>query len=220
MDFITNNIPRSLLYLYGILFIVFGVTPLVDRTVWFATNITAFVIMMLLVWLYNHKTRFSHGTYYLMSIFPLLSLIGGYYGINHVPCDWLRTITGMQKDAYEQLLHFSFGLYALPLVEYMLAKKKSAKVGAEYVNAFAYVVALAGLYEVASWKYAISRTMETGISILSSRGDIWGPQKNILATVVGALVVLLISLIIKKLSKKSHKEEHVVETKKEPKKKS
>jgi putative membrane protein len=52
------------------------------------------------------------------------------------------------------------------------------------------IAAVAGLYEIFEWQYAISADASAGIAVLGSQGDIWDAQKDILADTLGAILVM------------------------------
>ena len=49
------------------------------------------------------------------------------------------------------------------------------------------VVAMAGLWELVEWQYAVIEGGDAGAAFLGSQGDAWDAQKDILCDTLGAL---------------------------------
>ena len=52
------------------------------------------------------------------------------------------------------------------------------------------IAAVAGMYEVFEWQYAVHANPGAGSAVLGSQGDIWDAQKDILADILGAILVM------------------------------
>ena len=54
------------------------------------------------------------------------------------------------------------------------------------------IAAVAGLYEIFEWQYALYSDPKAGLAVLGSQGDIWDAQKDILADTLGATLVIIL----------------------------
>ena len=53
-------------------------------------------------------------------------------------------------------------------------------------------VAMAGLWELVEWQYAVIDGGDAGAAFLGSQGDIWDAQKDILCDTLGAVCAVAI----------------------------
>lgn len=184
----TWTVPLLLLALYAAVFAVCAIAPY-DRAVWWAENIPVLVVVAALM-LVSRAHRFSNTSYVLMTVFILLHTIGGHYTFERVPFDAVTQIFGFERNHYDRLAHFSVGLYAYPVAEFLTRKRL---VHARWIVALFPVFAIAtvaGVYEIFEWQYALNSDPAAGIAVLGSQGDIWDAQKDILADTLGALLAV------------------------------
>ena len=57
------------------------------------------------------------------------------------------------------------------------------------------VVAMAGLWELVEWQYAVIEGGDAGAAFLGSQGDVWDAQKDILCDTLGALCASTLFLL-------------------------
>ncbi len=182
----TYTVPLLLLALYAAVFAVCAIAPY-DRAVWWAENIPVLAVVAVLV-LIARSHRFSDTSYVLMTVFIVLHTVGGHYTFERVPFDAVTGFFGFERNHYDRLAHFSVGLYAYPIAEFLLAKRL---VHGRWIVALFPVFAIAtvaGVYEIFEWQYALNSDPAAGIAVLGSQGDIWDAQKDILADTLGALL--------------------------------
>ncbi len=184
----TSTFPYLFLGGYLLVFTVCAIGPY-DRAVWWAENVPALLVVATIIGL-SRIHRFSSASYILMAVFILLHTIGGHYTFERVPFDWFSELFGFERNHYDRIAHFSVGFYAYPLAEWMVTRRlvRTAWIAALF-PLFA-IIAVAGLYEIFEWQYAISADASAGIAVLGSQGDIWDAQKDILADTLGAISVL------------------------------
>lgn len=185
--------PAALLAGYLLLFSVCAIEPH-DRAVWWAENIPVLIVVTALIGL-SRIHHFSHTSYALMAVFITLHTIGGHYTFERVPFDWFGQLFGFERNHYDRIAHFSVGFYAYPLAEWMVNRRlvRSGWIVALF-PLFA-IIALAGMYEIFEWQYAISADPTAGSAVLGSQGDIWDAQKDILADTLGAVLVMMVYFI-------------------------
>lgn len=200
MTFISKYVPHVLLAIYSIEFIVLGINPYA-RDVWWAENLPIVAIVSFFVVLYIRGIRFSNLTYLFISILPFLHTIGGHYTFERVPFDWFSNMFGYDRNMFDRVAHFTVGFYAMPLIEYVLQYKKVATRFWAYFLGVCFIMAVAALYEMIEWQYAVKAGGEAGAAFLGSQGDIWDAQKDILMDTLGAFFVVIV-LTIKNLLKK------------------
>lgn len=191
MQFITKYFPHILLIGYIVLFITLGVHPYA-RDVWFVENGPIFGIALLLVVSWFNGVRFSNTAYLLMSVLIYMHTIGGHYTFERVPFDWFNNFFGFERNMYDRVAHFTVGFYAFPFAEYLWTRKLVAKKWIAYALPLFFIMALAALYEMFEWWYAVTYGGDAGVAFLGSQGDIWDAQKDMLMDTLGAVASLVL----------------------------
>jgi putative membrane protein len=129
--------------------------------------------------------------------FLLLHTLGGRYIYTFVPYDhWFaaiglptpREVFGLQRNAYDRLVHFSFGL----LLTYPFATALRLHIGvraaiASYV-AVEFVLATSALYEIFEWGLTLMMAGADAEAYNGQQGDMWDAQKDMACAGVGALL--------------------------------
>ena len=131
--------------------------------------------------------RFSLAAYSCFFAWMMLQTVGAHYTFELVPMDWLKELLGLVRNPYDRIAHFTVGWFAFPFAELFLRKGwvRSATLAAFF--AVMTVVAMAGLWELVEWQYAVIEDGDAGAAFLGSQGDIWDAQKDILCDTLGAL---------------------------------
>ena len=126
--------------------------------------------------------------------------IGAHYTFALVPSQWLSDLLGTDRNMYDRIAHASVWLYAYGIAEYVDYRKLTSSVWLKLMFAVFSIMALACVYELFEWAYAIMADPADGIAILGSQWDIRDAQKDMLMDTIGALVGVGIYTIKKKLS--------------------
>jgi putative membrane protein len=183
-----QRLPRILLAAYAVLFVVCGIAPF-DRAVWWAENLPILALVGLIAWLARHH-RFSTAAWIFMAALPALHTIGGHYTFARVPFGLVTDTFGFERNHYDRMAHFTVGFYAYPMAEMLVTRRL---VNARWI-AFAFplsvILAVAGLYELFEWQFAVLGDPDAGHAVLGSQGDVWDAQKDILADGLGAVFAL------------------------------
>ena len=168
--------------------------------VWVVEAITSFITVGILVFLYMRGTKFSNLAYTVMALFPIMHMIGAHYTFELVPFDWFNNLIGSERNMYDRVAHFSVGLYAYGIIEYIFMKNITKSKFFAYTYSLFAVMSVAAAYEIFEWQYAIMSDPSAGIAILGSQGDIWDAQKDMLMDTLGGIVgAILFSLFGKKM---------------------
>ncbi|MGP1389238.1 MAG: DUF2238 domain-containing protein [Vibrio diabolicus] len=174
---------------YAIVFLFSALEPN-SRAVWFAEIIPAIGIIVA-IWVISIRYQFSNTAYLLMFIWLCLHTIGAKYTFSEVPFDWFNDMIGSDRNNFDRVAHFSIGLYAYPIAEYLIHKNKFNKTFSCWFALFA-IMSLAAGYEIIEWWYAELAGGDEGIAFLGSQGDIWDAQKDMLCDTVGAALSLFL----------------------------
>lgn len=185
-----GTFPYLLLGLYLLIFTLCAVAPY-DRAVWWAENLPVLLVVGTVIGL-SRIHHFSNTSYGLMMVFILLHTVGGHYTFERVPFDWISGLFGFERNHYDRIAHFSVGFYAYPLAEWLVTRRLVRTGWLVALFPLFTIIAVAGMYEVFEWQYALSADPTAGLAVLGSQGDIWDAQKDILADTLGAMLVLVL----------------------------
>lgn len=132
--------------------------------------------------------------------FLVLHLIGARWIYSFVPYDdWSVALTGRglserfgwERNHYDRLVHFGFGLLGVPPASELLQRMTAIRPPGSAILAVAIVVALGALYEIAEWQIAITFSPEFAESYNGQQGDPWDAQKDQALALLGALIGLV-----------------------------
>ncbi|MGR5458373.1 DUF2238 domain-containing protein [Vibrio alfacsensis] len=188
----------GLTIIYAIVFLYSALEPS-SRAVWFAEIVPAIGILIA-IWVLSIRYHFSHTAYVLMFIWLCLHTIGAKYTFAEVPFDWFNNLIGSERNNFDRVAHFSIGLYAYPIAEYLINKKKVSASLACWIALFA-IMSLAAGYEIIEWWYAELVGGDEGIAFLGAQDDIWDAQKDMLCDTIGAILSLFLLTTQRRLAK-------------------
>lgn len=188
-----KKIPIILLIGYLIYFVVMGIKPY-DRAVWIAENIPTVLIVIFLVLTYK-KFQFSNTSYIMMSIFIFLHTTGGHFTFEKVPFDFVTNLFSFKRNNFDRVAHFTVGFFAYPYAEFLYKSKNIKERSFLLVAGVSFILAIAAVYEIIEWLYAVNTSPEQGVAFLGSQGDIWDAQKDMLCDGLGAIFAIFIFFI-------------------------
>jgi len=155
-------------------------------------NTLTLSFLIILVAFYN-IFRFSDFSYTLILLFLLLHVYGSQYQYAENPLgEWLQQAGNLQRNHYDRLVHFTFGLLlAYPMQEvfiYALAVKPQWS----YLLVMQTTLALAALYELVEWVVAdlLYGGNRQAMDYLGMQGDIWDAQKDMALALLGATLAI------------------------------
>ena len=145
---------------------------------------------------------FSLAAYACFFVWMILQAIGAHYTFELVPMDWVKESLGLVRNPYDRIAHFTVGWFAFPFAELFWRKGWVRTTALAAFFSVMTVVAMAGLWELVEWQYAVIDGGNTGAAFLGSQGDIWDAQKDILCDTLGALCAATLFLLGAKRRKK------------------
>jgi putative membrane protein len=197
MDYKNQKFILTLLGIYLVLFTALAFNP-VDRTTWFAENLTVWIIVGILAVLYFFKIRFSSAAYFFMSVLIYLHTIGGHYTFALVPFDLVTNFFGFARNHYDRVAHFSVGFYAFPIAEWLWTRRLVENKFVLFTYAVFTIATIAMTYELVEWIYAAKANTADAMAYLGSQGDIWDAQKDMLADTLGAIFATSVFFLIRR----------------------
>ncbi|PAU57997.1 hypothetical protein BZL42_13005 [Pseudomonas indica] len=200
--------PGSRLQLFLILSILLlvwlwaAIAPL-SREDWLLENLLVFFFAALLLATYR-RFSFSLPSYWLFTLFMVMHLYGSHYTYAETPLGyWLRDLFGTQRNHYDRVVHFSFGLLLLyPLREIL---QRSAGLTGRWLAtlSLSVVMAMSAFYEQVEMAAALIVNPELGSAFLGTQGDEWDAQKDAGLAMLGGLATLLILRLGRSLARPS-----------------
>ncbi len=189
----------GLLLWYVGFFLFMGMAPY-DPESWAFANILPLLFVGVLTITYR-QLPFSVVSYVLLAVFLTLHTIGSHYTYAQVPFGlWLEELLELPRNHFDRIVHFCFGLlFAQPLFELfgrIPGILRWIRAGLVLLS----LVGLGGLWEILeSWVTRIVHP-ELGLAYLGAQGDIWDAQKDMAATLYGALIWIVLMIGTRKLS--------------------
>ena len=158
---------------------------------WLLENLLVFLFVPLIVFS-GRYFRLSEASYTLLALFTCMHLIGSHYTYAEVPFGFtLQRWFGADRNMYDRLVHFSFGLLlAYPVREIFLRVARVKGFWGFYLP-LDVTLSFSAIYEIVEWMVAARVNPEAGLAFLGTQGDIWDAQKDMLAAATGALLTML-----------------------------
>lgn len=187
--------PATLLGLFVLLWLVLAVAPWY-RQDWLLENVLVFVAIPLLV-ATARRQRFSNFAYTLLFVFFCLHEIGAHYTYSMVPYDQafqaltgrsLDALLGLQRNHYDRLVHFCFGLLLLPATAELLEQRAGLRGAWAAVLPVLVIEALSAIFELIEWAAATVFGGDLGQAYLGTQGDVWDAQSDMALALLGASI--------------------------------
>jgi putative membrane protein len=182
---------------YLLLFAVLAIQP-VDRSTWWAENLTVWIILAAILTLYFWGVRFSRTAYALMFVLLYLHTIGGHYTFALVPFGWVTRLFGFHRNHFDRVAHFSVGFYAFAVAEWLWQRRLVANKFLLFTYPVFFVATVAMTYELIEWGYAAQAPAAEALAYLGSQGDLWDAQKDMLADTLGAITATTAFFLVRK----------------------
>ena len=104
--------------------------------------------------------------------------------------DAITKFFGFERNHYDRVVHFLFGLLVFRVLFEMLTYGISSLKTALFFT-LTTVITISTIYEMLEWLAAITFHPELGLAFLGTQGDIWDAQKDTLVAIIGALINLV-----------------------------
>lgn len=130
--------------------------------------------------------------YALILVHAIILMVGGHYTYAEVPAgDWLRDLTGGNRNSYDKLGHLAQGF-----VPAMVARELLLRLGVLARKSWlgflviCICLAISAFYELVEWWVALLSS-EAAESFLGTQGYVWDTQSDMLFALIGAIAALL-----------------------------
>jgi putative membrane protein len=193
--FRSNRVLQGLVLWLAFLWIITAINPLYPRD-WLLENLLVFFYGALLVFTYRYF-QFSNLSYLLFGVFLSLHLVGAHYTYAETPFGfWMQALFDFERNHYDRLVHFSFGLLlACPMREILL-RQSGTKTVWSYFIAVNCIAAFSAVYEIMEAIAAEIVSPELGAAYLGTQGDVWDAQKDAFLAFIGAVISQLLTWLL------------------------
>lgn len=178
-----------------VVWIVAAIDP-VHRDGWLLENVLVFIFVPIIL-ISGRYFQLSSVSYTLIAIFLSMHIVGSHWTYAEVPFgDLLGQWIGAERNMYDRLVHFSFGLLLAYPIREIFMRVADAKGFWGYYFPFDVVLSLSALYEIMEWVTGLIVNPTAGIAFLGAQGDYWDTQKDMAAAAVGALTAMFIVIAV------------------------
>jgi putative membrane protein len=190
--FRSNRALQAMVLWLVLVWIVTAISPLFPRD-WLLENLLVFIFVVLLVFSYR-RFQFSNLSYFLFSVFLSLHMAGAHYTYAETPFGfWMADQFGFERNHYDRLVHFCFGLLlAYPFREILLRKSGINNAWSLFI-AINCVAAFSAVYEIIEAIAAMTVSPDLGAAYLGTQGDEWDAQKDAFCALSGAVIAMLVT---------------------------
>ncbi|HET9473955.1 MAG TPA: DUF2238 domain-containing protein [Steroidobacteraceae bacterium] len=190
-----SGYPAALLAVFTVIFVILGIAPLF-RQDWLLENLLVFAGLAVLI-ATRKRLHFSNVSYTLIFVLFVLHEIGAHYTYSLVPYDrWVQAVTGdtlsawlgLERNHYDRLIHFAYGLLitrpAIELLEHVAPPRGLWRP----LLPVLFILSHSAIYELVEYAAAMVFGGELGTAYLGTQGDEWDSQKDMVCALGGALL--------------------------------
>ena len=190
--FRSNRVLHGLLLWLVLLWIITAINPLYPSD-WLLENLLVFIYAILLTATYR-RFAFSNLSYGLFTLFLSLHLVGAHYTYAETPFGfWLQDLFDLERNHYDRIVHFSFGLLIAYPMQEILLRKSGLNRAWSYFIAINCIMAFSAFYEVLEIIAAAIVSPELGDAYLGTQGDEWDAQKDAFLAFIGSVIAMLVA---------------------------
>ncbi|BFT74824.1 DUF2238 domain-containing protein [Paenibacillus sp. P36] len=193
----SNRPLHAMIVIYVGLWIWMAIAPY-SRFDWVLENLLIWAALIALVSTYK-LNKLSNLSYSLIGLFLALHTVGAHYSYNENIVDvWLKLILHSERDNYDRLVHFSFGLLlAYPLREALSAWTQLSRRWL-YVMTCVTILALGAFYELIEMWVALLVAPEIGTLFLGTQGDPWDTHHDMELALYGAVIAMVVTAVMRR----------------------
>lgn len=170
-----------------------------DRRDWTLEHIPTGLGIAFLVWyeLRPGGRPLGNGHYTLTFLFLQLHIVGAHFLYSRVPYDaWSDALLGVRpsewlgatRNHYDRVVHFLFGVLALPPLSELVRRHVAPGRGWNLVVAVAAIGLCSKVYELAEWLIAVALSPEQAEAYNGQQGDMFDAQKDMGLAFLGSLL--------------------------------
>jgi putative membrane protein len=189
-----NKFPSFLLFTVILVWVITAINPVYPHD-WLMENILFSVFFAILIFTYK-KFTFSNISYFLITLFFILHLVGAHYTYSEVPLGfWAAQKFDLSRNHFDRLVHFSFGLLiAYPFRE-ILIRIGDVKGFFKYSLPVTMTLSWSAFFELIEWLFVSLVNPQLGVAYLGTQGDVWDAHQDMLLALIGSIITMIITFI-------------------------
>lgn len=193
----------TLAALFAVEWAALAIAPF-DRSDWLLENLLVGMFVIAIAVSYR-RFPLSRLSYALIFVFLCLHEIGAHYTYSEVPYDaWfefltgrtLSEITGWQRNHFDRLVHFSYGLLLAYPVREVFLRIANVRGFWGYFLPLDLTMSTSMLFELFEWGASVLVGGDLGMAYLGTQGDVWDAHKDMALASIGALLAMTATAIV------------------------
>lgn len=195
--FSQNRLLQTLVLIFAVVWVWAAIAPK-ERSTWLLENLLIFAAVGLAIWICRVRPL-SDLSNLLVVVFLIFHTVGSHYTYSLVPMgDWMKELFGFERNHYDRVIHFTFGLLIVYPMRELLGRSPS--LGRKWVSVVAFMViaTFSGFYELVEWAAAAIVDPESGTAFLGTQGDEFDSQKDHALACLGAAMTLVLVQVFSK----------------------
>ncbi|MBL8630012.1 MAG: DUF2238 domain-containing protein [Rhodospirillaceae bacterium] len=193
----TDRVMQALIVVCGAVWVWSAINPKFPAD-WVLENVLVAVGVGLFVWVYRTRPL-SDFSNILIAIFFCMHVAAAHYTYSETPWgNWLKELLATDRNHYDRIVHFSFGLLmAYPVREFLVRYAKMGGFAASFFT-FTILVANSEVYEIIEWLTAAVVDPDAGAAFLGTQGDPFDAQKDTALALMGTVTTLLLTAALER----------------------
>jgi len=188
---------------FAVVWIALAIEPY-NRADWALENALVITFVVVLVVSYR-RLMLSRISYTLIFVFLCLHEVGAHYTYSSVPYDrWFEAVTGRglneilgwERNHFDRLLHFLYGLLLAYPVREIFLRVANVRGFWGYFLPLDLTMSSSMMFELFEWGAAELAGGDLGMAYLGTQGDIWDAHKDMALASLGALLAMTATAVI------------------------
>ncbi|HRY33278.1 MAG TPA: DUF2238 domain-containing protein [Bacteroidales bacterium] len=181
--------------IYWVLLILSLIHPVYPDEQWLQ-HTASLAATLIMLWFILHPWL-SDRSFLLFALFMSLHTLGARWIYTYVPYEsWIHTVSGMrinevfgwERNHYDRLVHFAYGLLLFIPIREILMKRFSYRLSQASFTACCFIVASGAVYELFEWSLIYLMDPWDAENYNGQQGDRWDAQKDMALAALGTIV--------------------------------
>lgn len=155
-------------------------------------------LMLVVLFVFQRKLGLSFFSYCCYLLFLFIHVVAAHYLYSYVPYnEWTQSlfnfnldqVMGWQRNMYDRLVHFSYGLLLYPFFNRLFVCWLPNVTAAQRILlVIQFVMASSLVYEWIEWAIALNLSPENAENYNGQQGDIWDAHQDMFVATIGACI--------------------------------
>lgn len=185
-------------WVFGALIALFAATWI--RPIWpieQALHSSLTVVALAALFVYGRRSQARDSDFLLLCLFLALHCVASRWLYSNVPYDaWCEAVFGTspnavfgwQRNHFDRLVHFSYGLCLTPAIAHHFADRYPMSRRQAFALAVLLIMASSLVYEWIEWAVALTMSPHDAEAYNGQQGDMWDAHADMLMATVGSLL--------------------------------